>query len=120
MAEAFIRFAATGDPNNSEDEHWPTAFTFGGTRRHQSDPRSLSVQVIGGPLGTGSTYQTPASSDSDEEGFEVGDEEQQIMQGHTMRGMSSKVSRLRDEVLGREKLLDRCSFMNTLSEKLGV
>jgi hypothetical protein len=119
MAEAFIRFAATGDPHNSEDEHWPTAFTFGGTRRHQSDPRSLSVQVIGGPLGTGSTYQTPAS-DSDEEGFEVGDEEQQIMQGHRMGAMSSKISRLRNEVLGREKLLDRCSFVNTLSEKLGV
>jgi hypothetical protein len=64
-------------------------------------------------------YQTPAS-DSDEEGFEVGDEEQQIMQGHRMGAMSSKISRLRNEVLGREKLLDRCSFVNTLSEKLGV
>ena len=91
---------------------------------HQSDPQSLCIQVISEPLGTGSTYQTSSSDDLthdvNQEAMDAGDGQGEIMQGYRMGAMLSKVSRLRNEILAREKLLDRCSFINSLSEKLGV
>jgi hypothetical protein len=125
LAEAFIRFASTGDPNRPEDgEHWPNSFTLDDTQLHSSDPRSLKIQVIGGPLGTGATYQT---SDSDElthnanqEVLNDGGDQEQIVQGYKMGVMISRLSHLRNGVLAREKILDRCSFVSSLSEKLGV
>jgi hypothetical protein len=91
---------------------------------HLRDPQSLHVQVIGGPLGTGSLYQTSASGNINRgDGQEVlnnGDDQGEATQGYQMEAMSSRASRLRNEVLAREKLLERCSFMNSLAAKLGV
>jgi hypothetical protein len=124
LTDAFIRFASTGDPNSPESKHWPNAFTFDGTQMHQSDPQGLHVQVMGGPLGTGSSYQTSASDDLihdvNQEIMDAGGDQIEDMQSYSMGAMSSKASRLRNQVLAMEKLLDRCSFINSLSEKLGV
>jgi carboxylesterase type B len=101
MTEALIRFAATSDPNDPKSgEEWPEAF---GEQR-------LSVQIIGGPLGTGAGLL-----ELGEKGRDGG-----MLKGFEMGAMESVVGRKRSEVLAREKLLARCEFVNSLMEKLGV
>jgi hypothetical protein len=78
----------------------------------------VRVQIIGGPLGTGSAYVQSGSDDQavllDED---IGKQE---MLGYKMGTMSSKLSRLRNRVSWRERLFERCEFVNGLAEKLGV
>jgi hypothetical protein len=127
VTEAFIRFASTGNPNNQESdeyETWSEAFPKPGEQIGQSTLQRLLVQVIGGPLGTGATYPLREHSDMsvssvhDTLNSESG--AQQILKGFEIGAMFSKASHLRSEVLAREKLLERCAFVNSLSEKLGV
>ncbi|KAF2826767.1 alpha/beta-hydrolase [Ophiobolus disseminans] len=104
VTEAFVRFAATGDPNSpqpNEKDTWPEAFRILGDEEDQAAPQSLSVEIVGGPLGTGpsfSSFEHEVTDNVDREG----------------------AAQQRSKVFSQEKLLERCSFINSLSEKLGV
>jgi hypothetical protein len=126
MAEAFIRFAATGNPNHAAtktEQHWPRAFPSLGISP-ASSPESLHVQILGGPLDTGAAIVHPGvSSDAQDDASWVSgmtDYLQQVLPGYGMGAMSDEATRRRSQVIADEKLIERCNFVNSLAEKLGV
>jgi hypothetical protein len=126
MAAAFIRFAATGNPNHAATktgEQWPRAFPALGISPALS-PESLHVQVLGGPLDTGAAIVHPgASGDAQDDAPWISgmtDYLQQVLPGYEVGAMSDGATRGRSKVIAGEKLIERCNFMNSLAEKLGV
>ncbi|KAI1105597.1 Alpha/Beta hydrolase protein [Jackrogersella minutella] len=119
MTGSFINFAYTGNPSFSEDEgfkSWPEAFA---NFESETGPSGINLQVIGGPLGTG-------SSQVGDKGGETGfDTEEGVMQHPLMNDiefgeMDSVVVQERKKELERERLLKRCKYINSLSKKLDV
>lgn len=127
MSEAFIRFAATGDsntPQSSGEIEWPEAFTTLAGERGSLDLQSLSVQIVGGPLGTGAGFASREhaglNNSTIQADIDEGNGAQQVLNGYGIGAMASPSTRRRSEVLAEEKLLERCLFVNSLAEKLGV
>jgi hypothetical protein len=81
------------------------------------------MQILGGPLGTGAAVvfseENQAANNSQYAASDVRDDEQQNLQGYQIGAMGSKAAQLRGGILAQEKLLERCSFLNGLAEKLG-
>jgi hypothetical protein len=126
MAAAFIRFAATGNPNHAAtktDEHWPRAFPSLGISPAPS-PESLHVQILGGPLDTGAAIVHPGASGDAQDATSwisgMTDYLQQVLPDYGMGAMSDGATRGRSQVIAGEKLIERCNFVNSLAEKLGV
>jgi hypothetical protein len=122
VAEAFIRFAATSDPNSPhaiDGEHWPEAFEH---MTKQEEPRNMLLQIVGGPYGAATAKISTKDDDfigrAEYDASDLGNSQQRL-QGHELGGMTSKSSQLRNEILAREKLLERCAFINGLTDKLG-
>ncbi|KAI0869019.1 alpha/beta-hydrolase [Hypoxylon argillaceum] len=121
---AFINFAYTGNPSLPGDEHfdsWPESFPYAGSSDSPL-PAKMNLHLIGGPLGTGSDVlgsnddspstlagfmQKVIGMDTEGEGVEYGE-------------MGSAASEIRQRVIAHEKLLERCAFIESLSEKLGI
>jgi hypothetical protein len=120
MASSFINFAYTGDPTVSGDEHfnfWPESFPEG-SESETSIPSSLNLQLIGGPFGTGPGTLKAVM----EEKWAMLKDESQIPIGQNIEygEMKSAASQARQRLIEREKLIERCAFVDTLSEKLGI
>ncbi|OTA82015.1 hypothetical protein M434DRAFT_37307 [Hypoxylon sp. CO27-5] len=125
MAGSFINFAYTGDPTYAGDVHfnlWPESFPETEQLSENSDehlPSSMNLQLIGGPLGTG--YSTLKAKDAYAKlDASFGTVQEPLGQAVEFGEMQSKTSQKRKQVLEREKLLERCAFIDSLSEKLGV
>ncbi|KAF1954079.1 alpha/beta-hydrolase [Byssothecium circinans] len=120
FVESFVNFAYTGNPVSAEAggfDDWPAI-------RADEDAilDEVPVQVIGGPLGSGSCrvranehMHEHATPRLDEDGTQ-----HPIGEKFEYGGMKSKTEALRLQQLGREKLIQRCSFVNSLAETLGV
>ena len=80
--------------------------------------RGICVQVIGGPLGTGAGLVELGHEGMGDAYTYNGDGG--MLPGFGMGAMESIAGRKRSEVLPREKLPERCEFVSTLMEKLGV
>ncbi|KAI1397828.1 Alpha/Beta hydrolase protein [Hypoxylon fuscum] len=125
MAGSFINFAYTGDPTFEKNEgfkSWPESFPNhdGLDERSVSGPTRINIQLIGGPLGTGSC-SLGRKLDGDEDSIAQAGSMQIPLIGDVEVGeMESAVSRSRQRELERQKLLKRCAYISTLSEKLGV
>jgi hypothetical protein len=121
MTGSFINFAYTGNPAFAEDEHfkyWPESFPELGNPDSPL-PHSMNLQLIGGPLGTG--LGTLRTEDGSANSAKLGGIMQEPMgQGVEYGEMVTAASNLRQRAIGREKLLERCAFIDTLSEKLGI
>ncbi|KAI1823228.1 alpha/beta-hydrolase [Xylaria intraflava] len=120
MTSSFINFAYTGDPTVPGDEHfssWPESFPEIG-HTDTSMPSTVNLQLIGGPLGTGpGTLKAGNAADSATYTYE----NQAVMgQGVQYGEMGSAASEVRQRAIEREKLIERCEFIDTLSEKLGI
>ncbi|RYC57227.1 hypothetical protein CHU98_g8986 [Xylaria longipes] len=117
MAGSFIQFAYTGDPTFANDEHfssWPESFSEFGSP-DEPLPSSISVHLVGGPFGSGS-----GSSRVSSENILAGIA-QDVLGGDPEYGeMGSMKSQIRQRIVEREKLLERCRFIDTLHEKLGI
>jgi hypothetical protein len=122
IAKAFIRFAATGNPNDVAAEHeqiWQDAFPTTASE----GAGALHLQVIGGPLGTGDAFVTTTQTEFC--GYNAilesngKDPSQLAIHGLQAGSMLSGAALQRSQVIAREKLIDRCSFINGLSDKLG-
>ncbi|KAI1475178.1 alpha/beta-hydrolase [Daldinia eschscholtzii] len=125
MATAFINFAYTGDPTSAEDEHfssWPEAFPESTHLDSSPDsgPSSFNMYVIGGSLGSGSCRVGLDSTNSYVAGEENDGIQQPLIDSVKYAEMASMNSQIRKREIAREKLLERCAFISTLSEKLGV
>ncbi|KAI1464572.1 alpha/beta-hydrolase [Daldinia caldariorum] len=126
IATAFINFAYTGDPTSADDDHfssWPEAFPYSTKLDISTDsaPYSFNVHVIGGPLGSGSS-QVGADSPNARYVAGQGDDgfQQPLVDSVNYAEMETKSSQIRKREIDRERLLERCAFISTLSEKLGV
>ncbi|KAK4201298.1 putative lipase precursor [Triangularia verruculosa] len=112
---SFINFAYTGKPSLDDQEkfgetlgRWPEAFSVYGSE-------SISLLVVGGPWGTGNTRLT-AHNDKKGEGLK-----QMPINGDSIQVGEMKVRSCKERrrQLKRERLLERCQYINSLSEKLG-
>lgn len=122
MAASFIHFAYAGNPANPNDKEfgsWPEAFA-GDQNLQGEGPSELNLQVIGGPLGTG-----PCSL-AGKAGLARSPEQEGSMQiplgtdGIDFGQMGSAELDQRKQELERQKLLERCAFVNSLAEKLDI
>lgn len=130
MASSFIYFAYTGDPSVPNDEgfgSWPEAFGAGrlGTdlESEASGPSAVSVQLVGGPLGTGYCRLEVADASAKLAGEKVVLGSMQVplgMDGAEFGEMESAAFEARKAELGRQRLFERCAFINTLAEKLDI
>ncbi|KAK8007353.1 multidrug resistant protein [Apiospora arundinis] len=118
---AFLNFAYAADPNGADAApSWPEAFpTVADTASFLSTP-AINVQLVGGPWGTGSCHL--AADAGAGEGFLAADQMQmQHPMVDSMRygEMGGKHLRQGQRELHRDRLLERCGFINTLDERLG-
>ncbi|KAI1101850.1 alpha/beta-hydrolase [Jackrogersella minutella] len=114
---AFISFAYTRNPSDSSSQKWSE--TFSDHAEFASSPTAINLQLIGGPLGTGSCHLV---NDKDgNAGFSVlGNNMQSPLVNSTQLGeMESPVSQERQRELQRDRLFDRCAFIDSLAERLG-
>ncbi|KAI5920167.1 Alpha/Beta hydrolase protein [Camillea tinctor] len=124
LAGSFINFAHTGNPSFVEDDDsgfrsWPESFPEpeGLGELLEAGPQKLSLQLIGGPLGTGSCVLSETSTSAEAEGtMEI----PVIMDGTEYGEMKSSTLRARQRELERERLFERCAFIGSLFSKLGV
>ncbi|KAI1455978.1 alpha/beta-hydrolase [Annulohypoxylon moriforme] len=125
MATAFINFAYTGDPTSAGDEHfssWPESFPDSPKldKSLVSGPLNFNVYVIGGPLGSGSSRVSSENTYAYVVGQENDGVQHPLVDSNGYAEMASKTSQMRKQEIDRERLLERCAFFSTLSEKLGV
>ena len=118
FVQSFVNFAYTGNPNVDENEGFRNWVAVGTSGRSISE--EIPLQVIGGPLGSGSC--TVGSQGSDDVQFAPGEEPPQRTMGEHVgyEGMKSRAEALRLQQVEREKLIERCAFMDSLAETLGV
>lgn len=126
LQASFLNFAYTGDPNlgtTGGASLWPEAFpTPGGDAKGQdetADSPRINLQVIGGPLGTGTCHITAPTDEIPS--FEEQDSPLQkpLVDSLQYEEMGSKTSQERQNEIGHEQLIRRCAFINSLAEKLG-
>lgn len=125
LLAAFLNFAYTADPNGAGSDvapFWPEAFpSMHNGATSQSRP-AVNVQLIGGPWGTGNCHLAADTAGAGEGSFAA---EQMDMQhpmvDSTKYGEMGGGERLQQgqRELERDRLLERCGFINTLAEKLG-
>jgi hypothetical protein len=118
FVKSFTNFAYTGNPSlDGSDgfQNWP-AVSSGGLSMSEEIP----LQVIGGPLGSGSCRVRIQAHEP--ESLTPGEDLAQQVMGEKVgyEGMKSRTEALRLQQLEREKLVERCTFMNSLAESLGV
>lgn len=119
LMSAFIQFATTGNPNTSKARYlkqWPKAFHARNSKEVKYGSASFHVQVVGEHRSIAA--QPQATSKDDEVTAEIAGEYQQVL-GYEVGAMKSARSSAADNVVARQKLLERCAFVNSLSEKLG-
>ena len=127
VASSFINFAYTGVPANTDDpshEPWPEAFSG---LEALKEPRklgftSMNLQLIGGPFGTGASQLTDRGASMSEW---VSWEDTRTMQALMVSNQECERAdcrrlRERKRQLERQKLFERCKFINSLSEKLDI
>jgi hypothetical protein len=116
VAGAFIQFAHTGNPSCTKDDRfklWPESFPASRAlgSNTPSGPSSIYVEVIGGPWGTGPGYLT------NQQGI-LGSIQALLGVGATKTDIDSSAPPERLRQLQRQKLLQRCKFINSLSERM--
>lgn len=127
LQASFINFAYTGDPNQgtvvSEGSPWPEAFTEAdeGISKYSEtyEAQGIKLQLIGGPLGTGSCHLGTRARDTTNLKDQQDALQAPLVDSVQYGEMGSGVSGERQKVLEHEKLIERCAFINSLSEKLG-
>ena len=116
FVKSFTNFAYTGSPRFDGDggfQNWPSVGSGG-----SSILEEIPMQVIGGPLGSGSCRVRTLEPDDLNPGENLLQEA--IEENARYGGMKSRSEALRLQQLEREKLIRRCIFMNTLAETLGA
>lgn len=119
LSRNLINFATSGSPlanDGSDPSSWPVSFDAIGLGEDEILPPEISVQVIGGPLGTGPAKVTKAL-DLENNAFNLG---QFWPDGLKLGSMQSRASKQRQELLRKEKLIERCTLIHKLSDNLGV
>lgn len=98
LSGSVAAFAHSGDPAVSRArtfKDWPTAYSYDGRRVLSNEyPSKLNLYVVGGPYGSGSAHV-------DSKAGAIGKSEA-------------------EKVLTRQKLIERCQFINSIHDEIGV
>ncbi|KAK7756217.1 hypothetical protein SLS62_001810 [Diatrype stigma] len=120
---SFITFAYTGNPNSDDAQSWPESFSEpGDLDQGQVESTGLSginIQVLGGPLGTGNSHLTNNLGDTVYLAVQTGQMQSPLVDSTQFGEMESGLFEQRQREIKSERLLERCAFINRLSEKLG-
>lgn len=127
LQASFINFAYTGDPNGDTvvdgTSSWPVSFSetskYIASYSEVSGCSDAKVQVVGGPLGTGSCHLATGTHDDLHLDEQQGSMQNPLDDSVQYGEMGSHLSHERQKLLENEKLLERCAFINGLAEKLG-
>lgn len=123
MIRSFINFAYSGNPNDDDSTLWPESFLEpdGLDEQHSElkGPPGINVQVIGGPFGTGTCHLGRGVANAASFYVHEGNMQQPLADSVQFAEMGSASAQGRHQELEREKLLERCAFVNSLAEKLG-
>ncbi|KAG8169849.1 hypothetical protein KVR01_000594 [Diaporthe batatas] len=116
LQAAFINFAYAGHPDHENgiagDATWPESFPEGG--------EDFNLQVIGGPQGTGNCHLSEAAAHDTMKIDEQLGEMQNPLEDVIQYGeMGSDAVQKRQDLIEHERLMERCAFISSLSEKLG-
>lgn len=123
MATSFIHFAHTGNPTVTDDKEigeWPNAFEVGSSPQKKTLSK-VNLKVIGGPFGAG--HCTLSDGAESVQSPEQEDGSMQIPLGDSspeFKEMGSAKLGMRERELERQKILHRCAFINSLTEKLDI
>lgn len=126
FTEAFLNFAYDGQPtsrtSSSGLEVWPEAFTQDEVEAESTKFEQFGLQIVGGPYGTGAASVGALASDAFGLGFAamVDPSQQALFRDTHMGEMQVAAGHFRNREMERERLLQRCALINSLSEKLGV
>ncbi|KAK6857781.1 carboxylesterase [Apiospora arundinis] len=119
---SFVNFAYTGNPNGQGYAPWPQSFPSSRIGEDDVPDSDISVQLLGGPWGTGDYHLSMSSTAGFEEGSiatEKIDTQNPMVDSTKYGEMSERRHRLGQQELERDRLAERCRFINTLAEKLG-
>lgn len=127
LQASFINFVHTGDPNQDNSaggaSAWPEAFAAVGERiadhPETSGCSKMELQVIGGPFGTGSCHLSEGAHDKMNLNEPQNTLQIPIDDSVQYGEMGYRVSQERQKTLDHEKLIERCTFINSLAERLG-
>ncbi|KAL9094760.1 MAG: hypothetical protein Q9165_003031 [Trypethelium subeluteriae] len=125
----FIKFAHTGNPTPGENSiEWPAAYkSVNIARETESEPSGFNLLIVGGPLGTQSV-SVPSSLDAAQQGSLDRDYGESSLVGKMQEVLADfvgygKMDHAAPTSLQRniehQKLLQQCTFINSLSEVLG-
>lgn len=120
LSAAFLNFAYSGDPSSPDGKglgHWPDAFSATGGFRDEK-LSAVEIQLIGGPLGSGPAKIRAATRDSAEfeDRAQIPLEEINVGFGE----MDSAALSIRNQEIRRQRLLERCAFIEKLAERLDI
>ncbi|KAI0479318.1 alpha/beta-hydrolase [Xylariaceae sp. FL0804] len=123
LATSFVEFAYSGHPRGQDGKLWPESFAelraLGEETSDGTSPSGMNLQLIGGPFGTGSSYLERAIGASIDTSADEGVMQSPLDHSRGFGEMGSAGSQQRHELLQRERLLERCTFIDSLAEKLG-
>ncbi|KAI1361369.1 alpha/beta-hydrolase [Xylaria arbuscula] len=122
LISSFVNFAYTGRPDGEGLPSWPHSFSTPSDKDMMqitsAGPLSFNLRVLGGPLGKGVAHLVRSPHVTDAGGH--GDTTQIPHVDDVLYGeMESPVDQERQRQVQREDLLQRCTFINSLAEKLG-
>lgn len=117
FSASFVNFAYTGDPNGRGASSWPEAFPPA-----VGDKGEANLQLIGGPWGTGN-YRLSMRTSAEQEGSiatePVEGGQHPMVDSTKYEAMVEEWQQQGQKELERDRLGERCSFINSLAEKLG-
>lgn len=127
LQASFINFAYTGDPSHGISvggaSAWPEAFRAAGEKiadhPETSECSEIELQVIGGHFGTGSCQLSEGTHDKMNLNEPQGTLQKPLDDSVQYGEMGSRVFEERQKTLEHERLIERCTFINSLAEKLG-
>lgn len=115
MVASFVNFAYTGNPSGSHSlSQWPESFS-----EASASLSELQLQLIGGPWGTGTCHLKSGLGQTAEFAMQDDSMQSPLVDSLQFGQMPPAILQRRQQELDREKLLERCSFINSLGEKLG-
>lgn len=120
LSRSLINFAYTGKPisntkTGKQFEAWLEAF---GNGIEIPNLDSFNLQVIGGPFGTGSVVVTNENGDEDTGYIGADLDPQNILKYGSFESSTSSHEAVR--LVIEENLFERCAYIESLSETLGV
>ncbi|KAF7956884.1 hypothetical protein EAE96_004208 [Botrytis aclada] len=121
---SLINFAYSGNPisdstTKKQFDEWPES--FGKVDNEEKGLTNVNLQVIGGPYGTGSVALTGEAEDEHtRKNGNLGKMQQILVDALKFGSMDLAKAQERRRLIEQERLLQRCAYINSLADALGI